>query len=214
MIDETGYVLKMTRQESSAQNRIAEKANFDLGRMVCAMLYASGQGSKHWLYAMRHAVYLKNRLPHSSLNYVTPYEKMYGTKPGLSNKKIFDSKVHYKNKEKVMKLDCIDGTGYFMTFKATDKIFFLIDGTTKKECVVTHEVFDEAFMLVPRSQQLPLATALWQAGVTTTPSPAPTLQLQIEQLDKDVKLPKQATSVAVGYDLYSGKDITIELGSQ
>ena len=59
MVNETGYTLKTTGRESSAQNGIAEKPNLDLGRMMRAMLYAAGLGSEYWSYALRHAVYLK-----------------------------------------------------------------------------------------------------------------------------------------------------------
>ena len=213
MINDSGYVLKTTGRESSAQNGLAEKPNLDLARMMHVMLYASGKGSEYWSYALRHAVYLKNRLPHQSLKYVSPYEVMNSKKPDLSQLRVFGARVHYKNKQKGMKLDRLDGTGAFMTFKGTNKICYVIDSVTKKECVVTHAIFDEAFMSVPRSSQPPMATALQQAGFTPTKEKRQ-LKLKVTSMESDIKLPKKATLGAAGFDIYSGEKVVIAPGSQ
>ena len=84
MEDNIKYVLKTTGAHSSAQNGLAEKPNQDLARTMRCMLYGAGLSSKYWSYALRHAVYLKNRIPHTSLQYVTPYEKLMLQKPDLS----------------------------------------------------------------------------------------------------------------------------------
>ena len=213
MVESSGYVLKTTGSQSSAQNGLAEKPNLDLARMMRSMLYASGKGSEYWSYALRHAVYLKNRLPHSALNYVTPYETVNGTKPNLSQLRVFGSKVHYKKKSKGMKLDKIDGTGHFMTYKGTDKIFYVIDSTTKRECVVTHAVFDEAHMSVPKSKQPPMATALQQAGYSAIKEKRQ-LRLNVKRLNPTVKLPVRATDGAAAFDVYSGEDVEVPARQQ
>jgi hypothetical protein len=105
------YVLKTTGAHSSAQNGLAEKPNQDLARMMRSMLYGAGLGSQYWAYAIRHAVYLKNRLPHTSLQYVTPYEKLNGVKPDLSRARIFGSRVHFMHNERAKKLDKMDRFG-------------------------------------------------------------------------------------------------------
>jgi hypothetical protein len=81
---EIQYVLKTTGAHSSAQNGLAEKPNQDLARMMRTMLHGAGLGSEYWSYALWHAVYLKNRLPHTALKWVTPYEKLNKVKPDLS----------------------------------------------------------------------------------------------------------------------------------
>jgi hypothetical protein len=80
-INDAKYTLHTTGAHSSAQNGMAEKPNQDLARIMHALLYSSDLGSQYWSYALRHAVYLKNRLPHSSLKFVTPFEKLNGDKP-------------------------------------------------------------------------------------------------------------------------------------
>ena len=86
---DVNYMLKTTGAHSSAQNGIAEKPNQDLARMMRSMLYGAGLGSEYWSYALRHAVYLKNRLPHTALKYKTPFEAINGTKPDLSKLRVF-----------------------------------------------------------------------------------------------------------------------------
>jgi hypothetical protein len=127
------YTLKTTGAHSSAQNGLAEKPNQDLARMMRAMLYGAGLGSEFWSYALRHAVYLKNRLPHSSLTHMSPFEAINGLQPDLSNLRIFGSHAHFMKGERRQKLDKMDGQGLFMTYKGTDKICYVIDNKTKKE---------------------------------------------------------------------------------
>ena len=112
-----------------------------------------------------------------------------------------------------MKLDRVDGTGWFMTFKGTDKISYVIDSTTKKECTVTHAIFDEAAMSVPKSAQPPMATALQQAGYVSKHENRP-ITLEVQMMDAEVKIPRKATAGAAGYDIYCGEAITIEPGDQ
>ena len=213
MVENSGYVLKTTGAFSSAQNGLAERPNQDLGNMMRSMLFASGKGSEFWTYALRHSVFLKNRLPHSALDYMTPYEAMNGEKPNLSNLRVFGAKVHYQKKKQAMKLDKIDGVGTFMTYKGTDKVFYVIDAVTNKETTVTHATFDEAHMSVPRSMQPPMATALQQAGYTPTREKRP-LAIKVNILADDIKLPKRATTGSAGFDIYSGENITILPGQQ
>jgi hypothetical protein len=97
------YQLRTTGAHSSAQNGLAEKPNQDLARMMRAMLYGAGLGSEFWTYAIRHAVYLKNRLPHVSLNMTTPYEALNKTKPDLSRLRVFGSRVHFMHNQRAKK---------------------------------------------------------------------------------------------------------------
>ena len=66
MLVKYGYNLQTTGTYASAQNGLAEKPNQDLARIMRCLLHSAGLGSKFWSYALRHAVYLKNRLPHSA----------------------------------------------------------------------------------------------------------------------------------------------------
>ena len=43
-------------------------------------------------------MYLYNRTPHSQLQFKTPYQALYDTKPDITNIKVFGLIVYYKNK--------------------------------------------------------------------------------------------------------------------
>ncbi len=96
VVKESGYTLKLTGTKSSAQNGLAEKPNQDLAQTMHALLYSTGLGSQYWSYSLCHAVYLKNRLPHSSNAWISPYQILNNKQPDLSHLKIFGSKVQLK----------------------------------------------------------------------------------------------------------------------
>ena len=96
MIDTSNYVLQSTGSYASAQNGMAEKPNQDLAQIIRCLIYGAGLGSQFWSYALRHAVYLKNRRPHTGIEYKTPYELVNNTKPNLSHLRVFGSLVHIK----------------------------------------------------------------------------------------------------------------------
>src|SRR3954465_9962850 len=58
-----------------------------------------------WGEAAEAAVYLYNRTPHSALEFKTPFELKYQTKPNLDNIKTFGSIAYYKVKTHITKLD-------------------------------------------------------------------------------------------------------------
>ena len=212
---EVGYTLKNTGAFSSAQNGLAEKPNQDLARMMRCMLYGAGLGSEYWSYALRHAVYLKNRLPHTSLMYVTPFEKLNGYQPDLSKLRVFGARAHFMNKERGKKLDKMDRTGTFMTFKGTDKISYIIDNTTGYERVATHVHYDEAYASTPTAKQPPMATALLQSGYREDREQIePKCILKVKLLHPDAIAPIRGSNNAAGLDVHSGENVNIAPGEQ
>ena len=207
------YTLKTTGAYSSAQNGLAEKPNQDLARTMRCMLYGAGLSSKYWSYALRHAVYLKNRLPHTSLQFTTPFEKLMGVKPDLSKLRVFGARTHFIHKSRGKKLDRIDGTGTFLTYKGTDKICYVIDSISGKERVVTHASFDEAYASMPLSKQPPMAKALQQSGYRhDLEKEAPVVKVRL--LDPSAQLPVRGTKFAAGFDMHSNQSIIIPKGQQ
>ena len=54
-----------------------------------------------WAEAHNWACYIKNRLPHSALNGITPYEALYNAKPSISHLRPFYTKCYtHIDKEK------------------------------------------------------------------------------------------------------------------
>ena len=147
MIKNNGYILQTTGTDASAQNGLAEKPNQDLARIMRCLLYSAGLGSQYWSYALRHAVYLKNRLPHSSNKWKTPYTIINNKKPDLSRLRVFGARVQVKETGKrKMKLDRISNEGRFMTYTGSDKIVYVVTKGGKHEKSVTHVAFNEAHM--------------------------------------------------------------------
>lgn len=206
------YTIKTTGAYSSAQNGIIEKPNQDLARMIRSMLHGSGLGSEYWSYAIRHAVFLKNRLPHTSLGWKTPYEMMNGVRPDMRNVRVFGSHVHFMHKERLKKLDRMERSGRFMTYKGTDKIAYVIDDKTNRERVATHISFDEAFMSVKSERCPPMATALQTSGYR--PEHEQRCNIKVKLLNHDSVTPVKASVEAAGYDVYSNRTVTINPGEQ
>jgi hypothetical protein len=65
----------VTAAYSSNQNAIAERINRTLLESARSMMYQAGAYLSLWEEAHRYAALVKNLLPHSSLNFVSPISK-------------------------------------------------------------------------------------------------------------------------------------------
>ena len=102
------YIVQPTGAYASKQNGMAEKPNKDLAQIMRCLLFSAGLDSRFWSYALRHAVYLKNRWPHASKQWKTPYELLHNTKPNLSHLRVFGALCNVKSSAKrYMKLDLL-----------------------------------------------------------------------------------------------------------
>ena len=215
MVQEEGYILQTTGSYSSAQNGMAEKPNQDLVQIVRILLHGAGMGSEYWSYALRHAVYLKNRLPHCALKFVTPFEKLNKRKPDLAHLRVWGSKVHVKSKERNAKLDTNNTIGTFMTYSGTDKNIWALNDTTNQPLLATHYTFDEAHMSTEESKVPPYAIALQRTGYRDTldipinTTPAPIDNIPIKQIQPDAKIPNRSTAESAGLDFYANKTTTL-----
>jgi hypothetical protein len=71
------------------QNGIAERMNRTLVEAARSMMFHAGMPKEFWAEAIHTASYVHNRSPTSSLKEVTPYERMFGQKPDVSNLRVF-----------------------------------------------------------------------------------------------------------------------------
>ena len=216
-IDNCGYILTPTGAYASAQNGLAEKPNKDLAQIMRNLLYSAGLGSEFWSYALRHSVYLKNRWPHSSLSWKTPYEALNGERPNLSNIRVFGSIAHIKTKaRRYMKLDTMSDDGLFMTYTSTDKNVYVVNKDGSNERTSTHVAFDEAHMSSTNKTLPPMALVLQQAGYTPvqTTDNAENPSIKIQLLHRDAIMPHKGTSDSAGYDISCCSTYTIPPHSQ
>jgi hypothetical protein len=238
---QAGYVLQPTAPGAPFQNGLAERPNQTYSTMVRCLLHSANLGHEYWSYALLHAVYLKNRLPHTATK-ETPYKAYTGSKPSAKNLRVFGCPVIVKHPGKrPTKLDLHTSAGRFLGYTATDKNIYYIDNTTRRIKIATHCTFDVAGMTLPPLKQSPASKALQQAGFTqstqpdtdnstTTPTaltPQPDnnsinlpyqqddqLTLSVKLLSANAHLPTRATQGAAGYNVYSATTTTLQPGQQ
>ena len=94
------------------------------------MLFSSELGPEYWSFILFHAVYIKNRIIHFSMN-KTLYEMFTGKILNLSSLRIFGSKVYCrKSGKKQTKLDRHDSVGMFLGYTTTEKNIRDMDDAT------------------------------------------------------------------------------------
>ena len=162
-----GYLLEPTASDDPAQNGMVENPNKTLGKITRTLLYNAGLGSEYRSYAMTHAVYLKNRLPHAAHDFKkTPFECLTGLKPDLSNLKVWGCKLlARKPGKRPAKLDKHTAEGIFLNYTATSKNVVYLDLHTGQEKIASNVVFDEANFSDGGGS--PGAYALHRAGTRT-----------------------------------------------
>ena len=68
LVEELKFTSELTGTDNSQQHSRAERPQKDLLQMMRRMLHSANLGPKYWTYALSQAVYIKNRIPHKSLN--------------------------------------------------------------------------------------------------------------------------------------------------
>jgi deoxyuridine 5'-triphosphate nucleotidohydrolase len=208
-IAECGFTLELTGADASAQNGLVENPNRTLGQMMRCMLHSAELGPEFWSYAIQHAAYVRNRLPHHTTG-KTPYENLTGDKPNLSGLRIFGSRIYARKPGKRRaKLDDNSYKGYFLGFTATDKNIRYIDEDTGKVKISTHAIFDEAHFSQPASKVPLAAQTLQRLGYYSKEDWSIdesgnriSHEFNIQLLTTTATKPTRGTPDSVGYDLY------------
>mmetsp|Transcript_14552 Transcript_14552/g.20797 ORF Transcript_14552/g.20797 Transcript_14552/m.20797 type:complete len:1557 (+) Transcript_14552:1335-6005(+) len=229
--DDFQYFLEPTAPGAPNQNGMVERPNQTLAKMTRCALHSAGLGPQFWSFAILHAVYIYNRLPHSVTG-VSPYTAYTGTLPTAKYLRIFGSRVIVRRPgERNAKLDNHTNAGIFLGYTATDKNIIYMDALTQEIKTANHVIFDEAHMTAPRSKAPPAATILQHLGFHNDavngalppvevppcdallphhPASANTSIAQIVLLTPNATTPTRGTANSVGYDLFSAADVTIE----
>ena len=196
VIAEANYIMEPTAPNAPFQNGLAERPNRTLAKMVTRLLRNAGLGPEFWSFALLHAVYLKNRLPHRATNQV-PLTQYTGKRPNARRLRIFGCPVVVRNLgRKPAKLDTHTTAGIFLGYTATEKNITYMDSVTKRFKTATHVVFDEAGMTLPASELTPAAKMLQQLGYEKSDKEEDSEELsQLADNDQHQQMPPSTAAV-------------------
>jgi dUTP pyrophosphatase len=233
MLKEEGYIPEPTASDASFQNGVAERPNRTLADMMRSLLHSAQLGPEYWSWAILHALYLKNRLPHRAIS-KTPYEAYTGHRPNLKHLHIFGSPLTVRHPgRRPAKLDQHASQGIFLGYTATHKNVYYLDSGTKQIKIGRHVVFDAVGFTLPPNQCTPLQQQLQlhQSKSDTsllTPQEQDTYQdaldntmhstlpqedpesMYFHRLTPAATIPTRATPDSAGYDLHSTQEITLQ----
>ena len=224
LLQDLNFTPELTGTDNSQQNSRAERPHKDLGQMMRCLLHSSNLGPEYWTYALTMAVYIKNRIPHKSIN-KTPYEAFTGHKPDLSRMRIFGSRIRAKKPgRRPAKLDSHSESGIFLGFGATPSNGYYIDDKTGQVKLGTHLIFDEAHMSVPARKAPLAAESLQRLGyynreqwiddvVRDQHQADSTNRIAIQRRTNTALLPTRGTPDSIGLDLHSdAPEFTLQPG--
>ncbi|GJY79920.1 zinc finger, CCHC-type containing protein [Tanacetum coccineum] len=93
---ENGIARQLTAPYSPQQNGVVERRNRTVLSTTRSMMKAMKLPLTFWAEAVRHAIYILNRVPTRALEDKTPYEALYNRKPNLENLRIFGCTAYAK----------------------------------------------------------------------------------------------------------------------
>ena len=79
-----GIRRQLTCPNTPQQNGVAERKNRHLAETCRSMLHSKNVPPKFWAKCMKTVAYVINRLRQARLDFISPYEKLLGTKPSVS----------------------------------------------------------------------------------------------------------------------------------
>ncbi|PWA38442.1 gag-pol polyprotein [Artemisia annua] len=93
---ENGIARQLTAPYSPQQNGVVERKNRTVLSTTRSMMKAMKLPLTFWAEAVKHAIYILNRVPTRALEDKTPYEALYNRKPNLENLRIFGCTTYAK----------------------------------------------------------------------------------------------------------------------
>jgi transposase InsO family protein len=94
--DQAGIRRQFTAPYTPQQNGVVERKNRTIMEMTRALMKSMRIPIRFWAEAVRHAVYLLNRLPTKAMGNRTPYEAWNGKRPHLGHLRVFGCKGYVK----------------------------------------------------------------------------------------------------------------------
>ena len=132
VLDQFGIHLQLAEPNQHEHNGTVERFHRTIQARARSMLFESGFPIQFWDYVFEAACYAYNRSPHSSVDLLTPYEKLYGKQPINRYVKLYGSQAEVKieNIPKGNKTAPRSKTMYLLGYTDTGYIFY--DPQTRK----------------------------------------------------------------------------------
>ncbi|GKD33055.1 ribonuclease H-like domain, reverse transcriptase, RNA-dependent DNA polymerase [Tanacetum coccineum] len=147
---ENGIARQLTAPYSPQQNGVVERRNRTMLSTTRSMMKAMKLPLTFWAEAVRHAIYILNRVSTRALVDKTPYEALYNRKPNLENLRIFRCTAYAKiTIPHLKKLDDRSIPMIYLGVEEGSKAYRLYDPIGKKKHVSrdnTQEVETETLL--------------------------------------------------------------------
>ena len=136
---------QLTCPSTPQQNSVAKRKNRHLAEICRSMLNAKNVPGKFWAECMKTAAHVINRLPQARLDFVSPFQKMWNTKPKVRHFRVFDCVCyvvvpdHLRSKFDKKAIRCI-----FVGYNSQRKGWRCCDPTTGRCYTLRNVIFDEA----------------------------------------------------------------------
>ena len=136
---------QLTCPGTPQQNGVAERKNRHLAEICRSMLHAKNVPGKFWAECMKTAAHIINRLPQARLDFVSPFQKMWNTKPKVSHFRVFGCVCYVfmpnllRSKFDKKAIRCI-----FVGYDSQRKGWRCCDPTTGRCYTLRNVIFDEA----------------------------------------------------------------------
>ncbi|CAB0018330.1 unnamed protein product, partial [Nesidiocoris tenuis] len=106
------------------QNGCAERVNQELKHRIRVNLHSAKMPYSFWGHALKYALFVYNRMPHSSNMFMSPFEKVRGYPPDLKFLKRFGCLVHYVDVSSKSKFAPNAKKGYLLECNETGYVIF------------------------------------------------------------------------------------------
>ncbi len=148
-LSEQGIRYETSAPHTPEQNGVSERANRTIVEGARSLLHAKHLPLELWGEAISCAVYVLNRVT-SKAAPNTPFQNWYGTKPDVSNLRIFGSTayIHVPKIER-RKLDSKSLRCYFVGYSDSQKAYRFWDPISRKIKTSRDVIFDEQIFYTP-----------------------------------------------------------------
>lgn len=187
-----GVVHQKSRPYIPQQNGVAERKHRSIVDTTSSLLYHAPMPLEFWYDAFSMAVFLINGLPSSSINFMTPFQTLFGYAPDLKRLRVFGCACYPSLKPyNSHKLQPKTIQHVFMGYTLEYKGYLCYNIQTKKMFVSRHVIFHEDVFLFAN-----LKTPTEFTYPSSSPSPNPVVILSLsQQVPKPVDVPSTQSTI-------------------